>query len=42
MAEQTHLQPSEVHEVLGRHVLTDGMNNKKCVIRNKKVWLKRL
>jgi L-lysine 6-transaminase len=25
MAEQTHLQPSEVHEVLGRHVLTDGM-----------------
>ena len=25
MAEQTHLQPSEVHEVLARHVLTDGM-----------------
>jgi L-lysine 6-transaminase len=25
MAEQTHLQASEVHEVLARHVLTDGM-----------------
>ena len=25
MAEQTHLQPSEVREVLARHVLTDGM-----------------
>jgi L-lysine 6-transaminase len=25
MAEQTHLQPLEVHEVLARHVLTDGM-----------------
>ncbi len=25
MAEQTHLQPSEVHDVLARHVLTDGM-----------------
>jgi L-lysine 6-transaminase len=25
MAEQTHLKPSEVHEVLARHVLTDGM-----------------
>jgi L-lysine 6-transaminase len=25
MAEQTHLQPSEVQEVLARHVLTDGM-----------------
>jgi L-lysine 6-transaminase len=25
MAEQTHLQPAEVHEVLARHVLTDGM-----------------
>ena len=25
MAEQTHIQPSEVHEMLGRHVLTDGM-----------------
>jgi L-lysine 6-transaminase len=25
MAEQTYLQPSEVHEVLSRHVLTDGM-----------------
>ena len=25
MAEQTHLQPSEVHDVLSRHVLTDGM-----------------
>ena len=25
MAEQTHLQPAEVHEVLSRHVLTDGM-----------------
>lgn len=25
MAEQTHLQPAEVHAVLARHVLTDGM-----------------
>jgi L-lysine 6-transaminase len=25
MAEQTHVQASEVHEVLARHVLTDGM-----------------
>ena len=25
MAEQTHLQPAEVHDVLARHVLTDGM-----------------
>ncbi|MDF2748420.1 MAG: L-lysine 6-transaminase, partial [Propionibacteriaceae bacterium] len=25
MAEQTQLQPSEVHDVLSRHVLTDGM-----------------
>jgi L-lysine 6-transaminase len=25
MAEQTHVQPSDVHEVLSRHVLTDGM-----------------
>jgi L-lysine 6-transaminase len=25
MAEQTHLQPAEVHAVLSRHVLTDGM-----------------
>jgi L-lysine 6-transaminase len=25
IAEQTHLQPSEVQEVLARHVLTDGM-----------------
>ena len=25
MAERTHVSPSEVHEVLGRHVLTDGM-----------------
>jgi L-lysine 6-transaminase len=25
MAEQSRIQPSEVHEVLGRHVLTDGM-----------------
>jgi L-lysine 6-transaminase len=25
MAEQTHVQPSEVHEVLARHVLSDGM-----------------
>src|SRR4249919_4024268 len=25
LAEQTHIQPSEVHEMLGRHVLTDGM-----------------
>ena len=25
MAEQTHLQPFEVHDVLSRHVLTDGM-----------------
>src|SRR4249920_4079524 len=25
LAEQTHIQPSEVHEVLARHVLTDGM-----------------
>ncbi|SDT22748.1 L-lysine 6-transaminase precursor [Friedmanniella luteola] len=25
MAEQTHVSPAEVHEVLGRHVLTDGM-----------------
>jgi len=25
MAEQTHLQALEVHEVLARHVLTDGM-----------------
>jgi L-lysine 6-transaminase len=25
MTEQTHLKPSEVHEVLARHVLTDGM-----------------
>ena len=24
MAEQTHVQPAEVHEVLGRHLLTDG------------------
>src|SRR5688572_10302255 len=25
MAEQTHIDPAEVHEVLGRHILTDGM-----------------
>ena len=25
MAEQTHLQPAEVHDILARHVLTDGM-----------------
>lgn len=25
MAERTHVSPAEVHEVLGRHVLTDGM-----------------
>ena len=25
MAEQTHIQPFEVHEVLARHVQTDGM-----------------
>lgn len=25
MAEQTHVSPDEVHEVLSRHVLTDGM-----------------
>ena len=25
LAEQTHIQASEVHEMLGRHVLTDGM-----------------
>src|SRR6478672_184047 len=25
MAERTHVSPAEVHEVLGRHLLTDGM-----------------
>ena len=39
MAERTHVAPAEVHEVLGRHLLTDGMKLVLDLERSHGSWL---